>query len=518
MVQATRESWWTCACLIFVLLRADWALAASNRTIDDADPQVTYFPSDQWSQGSTCSGCLVKLDPSQTFDGTWHDTSHHTTDSQPRFMQVKFTGTAVYVFNVLANANLDTSTTTSLQFTLDGTEDGTFLHTPSGSPNPVFSAVVYSRDGLDNTEHTLKMQATDTPDSVILFDFILFTVPEQGEGNINSAPAPVTTTITSISQDDTTTTITSTTTSVMSMTSSSSSDTTSSRQSTGSTSGSTSSFSSTSTTVLASTKLPSPFIIPSSSTSSLFTGGVTSSLTPSDASAPSSTARSSTKPTGLIVGATIGGIGLLAFIAALVLVLRKRTPNLPTSFDVGAEKGDDGGFHTGNARDGSDSEHHLNPIPESGSSVLLIGNPEHPPSSSSGRPSRFTSWVSSTSSYSSAPSSPMRVPSISNLPVYFAPTEVRESAIASSQLLSPSRPPSQKSPTSPPTNYARALPPLPHERDVSPTTPGTTTTLGSWDRTASTGNSSIFAQLAALQEEVDRLRFAQDAPPHYDHA
>ncbi|KAI0706283.1 hypothetical protein C8T65DRAFT_231896 [Cerioporus squamosus] len=192
---------WIRVSLILVLLRADCALAATNRTIDDADPQVTYSPNNQWSQGSTCSECLIKLDPSQTLDGTWHDTSHHTSDPAPRFMQVQFTGTAVYVFNVLANAVPGAATTTSLQFTLDGAEDGTFLHTPSDSPDPEFGVLVYARDGLDNVQHTLKMQAADTPDSVILFDFIAYTVPDES-GPIDTTPPPSTiTTITSTSLD-----------------------------------------------------------------------------------------------------------------------------------------------------------------------------------------------------------------------------------------------------------------------------------------------------------------------------
>ncbi|RDX46757.1 hypothetical protein OH76DRAFT_816354 [Lentinus brumalis] len=512
MAHACRRSW-TRVCLVFVLFRADWALAATNRTIDDADPQVTYFPDNQWSQGSTCSGCLVKLDPSQTFDRTWHDTSHHTTDSSPRFLQVQFTGTAVYVVNVLANAVSGTPTTSSLQFILDGAEDGTFLHTPSDSPDPMFNVVVYARDGLDNTEHTLKMQAADTPDSVILFDCILYTVPDQSG---STDPAPITT-ITTTSLDHITTTITSITTSAMIFVTSSSLETPTSWPPPSSPTSSLSSTSSISSTTSLFTSPPLIF----SSPSPLSSTGVTSSVVSPTASVSSSSVRSSTTPVGLIVGATIGGIGVLAFIAILILVLRKRTANRTPPLSVlETEKGENGVSDPGTAEDGTNLEQNLNEIPESGSSVLLIGNPEYPPTSSSAMLPRLASWSSSTerSSYSYPPSSPMRVPSISDF--YSAPTEVREAAIASSQFLPASRPRSEeKSPHSPWTSDGRApppVPPIPHELNVSPTTP--TATSNSWDRTASTGNSSVYAQLAALQEEVEKLRLQQEAPPRYDQA
>ncbi|TFK89883.1 hypothetical protein K466DRAFT_7269 [Polyporus arcularius HHB13444] len=485
MAHASRRSW-TRVCLIFVLFRADWALGATNRTIDDADPQITYFPDNQWSQGSTCTGCLVKLDPLQTFDGTWHDTSHHTTDSNPRFLQVRFTGTAVYLVNILANAVSGASTTSSLQFTLDGAEDGTFLHSPSDSPDPIFNVVVYARDGLDNTEHTLKMQAADTPDSVILFDFILYTVPDEPG---STDPAPSTTTITSTSLDHITTTTTSITTSFMTSVSFSSSETPTSWLLPSSPTSSAFSTSSTSSTT---SLFTSPPLI-HSSPSPLSSNGVTSSVISPTASVSNPSVRSSTTPVGLVVGATIGGIGVLAFIAILILVLRKRTSNHTPPFSaLETEKGENGVSDPGFADDGTNLEQELHEIPESGSSVLLIGNPEHPPTSASATLPRLASWSSSTerSSYSYPPSSPMRVPSISDL--YSAPTEVREAAIASSQFLPASRPRSEeKSLHSPWTSNGRApppVPPIPHEPNVSPATPATTS--NSWDRTASTGNST----------------------------
>lgn len=72
--------------------------AATNVTVDDeyGDSETgatpTYSPSSGvWNQGNTCTGCLVKPDSSETFDGTWHDTTWAPND-QPHTITINFTG------------------------------------------------------------------------------------------------------------------------------------------------------------------------------------------------------------------------------------------------------------------------------------------------------------------------------------------------------------------------------------------------------------------------------------------
>lgn len=72
--------------LLFIMLLLKMAATASglqNITIDDEFGDITnglkptYAPEGQWTQGSTCTGCWAKLDPSFTYDGTWHDSTIH---------------------------------------------------------------------------------------------------------------------------------------------------------------------------------------------------------------------------------------------------------------------------------------------------------------------------------------------------------------------------------------------------------------------------------------------------------
>ncbi|KAI0354713.1 hypothetical protein OH77DRAFT_1404809, partial [Trametes cingulata] len=169
-------------CLLLVTAgNAAWSLSV-NRTIDDEKGDSvsgvvpSYSPIGSWSQGSTCEGCFIHLDPSQTFDGTWHDSTHTPGDPEPRVITAHFTGTAVYVYNVLANTVPFTTTYTNIVFTLDGTSAGSFVHVPTDSTDFQYDVPVFARDGLPNTDHTIVIEATgDTNSSLVLFDYIVYT-------------------------------------------------------------------------------------------------------------------------------------------------------------------------------------------------------------------------------------------------------------------------------------------------------------------------------------------------------
>ena len=47
-----------------------------------------------WIQGADCNGCsgAAKPDPSQAFNGTWHDATWEPKDGSPRTIQVSFEG------------------------------------------------------------------------------------------------------------------------------------------------------------------------------------------------------------------------------------------------------------------------------------------------------------------------------------------------------------------------------------------------------------------------------------------
>lgn len=50
-----------------------------NVTIDDASPDpltgfsIVYQPPTVWKKGPSCQDCNANLDPTQTTDGTWHE-------------------------------------------------------------------------------------------------------------------------------------------------------------------------------------------------------------------------------------------------------------------------------------------------------------------------------------------------------------------------------------------------------------------------------------------------------------
>lgn len=98
---------------------------ATNRTVDDEQGDSesgilpSYLPSaNVWSQGALCHGCGVNLDNidlEQVHDGTWHDGTYRP-GGEPLSVTVTFAGTAVYVYNILANNILPTITFTNISF------------------------------------------------------------------------------------------------------------------------------------------------------------------------------------------------------------------------------------------------------------------------------------------------------------------------------------------------------------------------------------------------------------------
>ncbi|OJT04505.1 hypothetical protein TRAPUB_4775 [Trametes pubescens] len=184
-------------CLFLLAVSAVGRSLSVNRTIDDEKgDSVTgevpvYTPDGSWSQGSTCSGCFIQLDPSQTFDGTWHDSTHTPGDAEPRVITAHFTGTAVYVFNAIANTVPFTTTLTNLSFTLDGDSVGQYVHTPSDSTDFQYNVPVFVRSGLSNVTHTIVIEATgDTNSSLVLFDYIIYTFEEDTSAPTITVTAP----------------------------------------------------------------------------------------------------------------------------------------------------------------------------------------------------------------------------------------------------------------------------------------------------------------------------------------
>ncbi|TFK88885.1 hypothetical protein K466DRAFT_585124 [Polyporus arcularius HHB13444] len=185
--------------LALLALVSDSTAIRVNVTIDDEDGDAStgwmpqYFPSSAWAQGSKCSGCAITglADPSQAFDETWHDSTYHPEQPQ-RVVQINFNGSAVYVYNLVANTIPGVTTFTNLTFVLDGTEVGQYTHSPQNNAASTFlyRTVVYQNDSLPQAPHMLSIEAGGPTASLILFDYVIYTTEHDATGVPSSSLTP----------------------------------------------------------------------------------------------------------------------------------------------------------------------------------------------------------------------------------------------------------------------------------------------------------------------------------------
>lgn len=293
--------------------------------VDDTNSTISYSPSSQWSEGTQCTTCAIHPDPSSAKDGTWHDTT--ASPGNPRSITFSFTGTAVSVFNILPGVDRSAPTThVDLTFSLDG-GFGTPFKFNSSDDSLQYNVRVFTASELDNTPHSLIIQTASDVDSVVLFDYIVYTIPDP--------PPSITTTSTTTSSI---TTSSSSSSRSSSSSSSSSSPSSSSSSSSPPISPSQSSASSTTSSNSISQSIPS--------TSSLSSGIQTPHPVSSQPTVPASSVSSSTgapnNPSGpvlqpqnvstgssvskgaLIGGAVGGGVLLLILLVVLLYLLCKR--------------------------------------------------------------------------------------------------------------------------------------------------------------------------------------------------
>ncbi|KAG9224106.1 hypothetical protein CCMSSC00406_0006774 [Pleurotus cornucopiae] len=165
--------------LLYILIIA--AAAPRNITIDDelgdelTGNRPSFSPLLGWAQGAVCDGCL-KLDAGQTIQRTWHD---HTRRSNETWSAVSFpfTGTAVFVYCILANNFTGITTLANYSFFLDGAEVGRFIHVPENGSDFQYNVLVYSNTSVPNGNHTFQLLAdSNVSDTLILFDYAQYTL------------------------------------------------------------------------------------------------------------------------------------------------------------------------------------------------------------------------------------------------------------------------------------------------------------------------------------------------------
>ncbi|KAI0754142.1 hypothetical protein C8Q80DRAFT_348017 [Daedaleopsis nitida] len=310
-----------------LILAACSSARSVNRTIDNANgDSVTgvmpeYVPTTGWAEGDLCPGCKAQPDHTKAHDGTWSDATHHPADSDPRIVRLQFSGTAVYVYNIMANTIPYVDTLANLTFNLDGNVVATYVHQPTSSTDYDYNVNVFRVENLEDTDHVLEMQSVgDTKPSLILFDYAIYSITELDP----PPPPPPSSSPPTSSHASTTSDITSTshTTTISSSPSP------------------------------ATSAIPTDVTKPSSSSSDIPQGTSAQSQLPSSAdqstspilvsvsSTPTTTGstlkgdgsqRRSSVPLGLIIGCAIGGICLLIAIALIAWSLRRRRTRSPTS-------------------------------------------------------------------------------------------------------------------------------------------------------------------------------------------
>lgn len=84
--------------ILAMIIMENVSALLQNKTVDDAYTggnegiSLIYLPDGVWSQGNVCTGCTAHPDPSQTFNGTWHDTTSFHNDNLQRSIGFNFIG------------------------------------------------------------------------------------------------------------------------------------------------------------------------------------------------------------------------------------------------------------------------------------------------------------------------------------------------------------------------------------------------------------------------------------------
>ena len=175
---------WFSSLLTHLVLVIPTIASLVNRTIDDefgdsvTGAVPTYAPQG-WLQGQNCTGCSFNsrnVDITQVFNGSWHSAMHIPGNTNFN-ITASFSGIAVYVFNLIA-----LQASTNLTFYLDGEAADTFHPTqPTGVVGIQYRVPVFSKIGLSNGPHTLEIVSGGPTHSLVLFDYIEYTVEDDSK-------------------------------------------------------------------------------------------------------------------------------------------------------------------------------------------------------------------------------------------------------------------------------------------------------------------------------------------------
>ena len=187
---------WTLSLLLLSFHTLSGMLTLLNHTIDDTlGDSITgavpiYMPSSKWNQGNTCVGCHINstlVNTSHAFDSTWHDSTYYGTEDNDIVIAFNFTGSAIYIYHILANTVPQTATLTNLEFYIDGGVVGNFTHEPDIKSDILYDIPVYTNVSIPNGSHAVEIRPAQGKKSLLLFDYAAYTVEE--EVNVSQSPS-----------------------------------------------------------------------------------------------------------------------------------------------------------------------------------------------------------------------------------------------------------------------------------------------------------------------------------------
>ncbi|KAH0835494.1 hypothetical protein J3R83DRAFT_9161 [Lanmaoa asiatica] len=164
----------------FVLFTSFAFAALQNVTVDDAvltGPVVPqFFPSASAWSTNNCTTCAVQPDPSLAYNGTWHETTFIPANNEAPAIEFNFTGSALYIFFIMANNLSATTTFTNVQFVLDNVVAPIPYTSNISAPTGYqYNVPVYANDSLVSGQHTMAMQPFNTGrDILIAFDYLIY--------------------------------------------------------------------------------------------------------------------------------------------------------------------------------------------------------------------------------------------------------------------------------------------------------------------------------------------------------
>ncbi len=173
---------------------AEEASSAVNVTVDDeygdqnSHLAPRFLPLGAWSHSADCVGCALNstfIDTGRVMNASWHDTTYYP-GNKTREISIDFVGTAVYVYHIIVNRppNPWITVFTNLSFLIDNVIVGNYTHNldPDGPPI-LYDVPVYVNRNLTNEKHTLRIQSGGPNITLVLFDYIQYTV------NTSSTPS-----------------------------------------------------------------------------------------------------------------------------------------------------------------------------------------------------------------------------------------------------------------------------------------------------------------------------------------